>query len=124
MSAAVTANSMEVHTENYAGIELHALIGVFEWEREAPRPLVFDVHLTTYNPFKLSRPEMEEQMKAWLKPCRYRLLETLAEYLAQCMLKEWHCHRVVIGIEKPGALGDLARVGVRILRNIDPEFPD
>ena len=108
---------LAVHTESYAGIELPALIGVYEWEREALRPLVFDVHLTAPVSFKLSRSELAAQMAVWLQPCRYRLLEALAEHLAQHMLREWHCLRVVIGIEKPGALGDLARVGVRIARS-------
>lgn len=107
-----------MHTESYTGIELHALIGVFEWERKALRPLVFDIHLTAPVSFQLSRSEIALQLTAWLKPCRYRLLEALAEHLAQCMLREWPCSRVVIGIEKPGALGDLARVGVRIVRSV------
>lgn len=97
---------------------MHALIGVFEWEREALRPLIFDVQLTTEDSFSLSRSELEAQMATWLQPCRYRLLEALAEHLAQRMLQEWPCCRVVIGIEKPGALGNQVRVGVRILRSI------
>lgn len=109
---------MHLHNQSHTDIELHALIGVFEWEREALRPLVFDVHLTTPAPFKLSRTELAIQMTVWLNPCRYRLLEALAEHLAGCMLREWPCSRVVIGIEKPGALGELARVGVRIARSI------
>lgn len=107
------------HTESYAGIELSALIGVYEWEREALRPLIFDIHLTAPVSFNISRSELAAQMTVWLQPCRYRLLEALAEHLAQHMLREWPCRRVVIGIEKPGALGDLARVGVRIARNKD-----
>lgn len=106
-----------MHTESYTDIELHALIGVYEWEREALRPLVFEIHLTAPVSFKLSRAEVAAQMTVWLQPCRYRLLEALAEHLAQHMLREWPCCRVVIGIEKPGALGDLARVGVRIARS-------
>ncbi|MDA8094904.1 MAG: dihydroneopterin aldolase [Betaproteobacteria bacterium] len=97
---------------------MHALIGVFEWEREALRPLVFDVHLTTPESFNLSQTEIAARMAAWLEPCRFRLLEALAGHLAQRMLREWPCHHVVIGIEKPGALGDLARVGVRIARSV------
>lgn len=108
---------LKVHTESYTDIELHALIGVYEWEREALRPLVFEIHLTAPVSFKLSRAEVAAQMTVWLQPCRYRLLEALAEHLAQHMLREWPCCRVVIGIEKPGALGDLARVGVRIARS-------
>jgi hypothetical protein len=38
------------------------------------------------------------------------------------MLTDWHCSRVVIGIEKPGALGDLARVGIRIVRDMDEKL--
>lgn len=83
------------------------------------RPLVFDVHLTTPDSFKLSRAKLVAQMTVWGQPYRYRLLEALAEYLAQRMLREWPRRRVVIGIEKPGALGDLARVGVRIARSQD-----
>lgn len=106
------------HTKNYTGVELPALIGVYEWEREALRPLVFDVQLTMPDSFKLARTELEARMAVWLKPCRYHLLEALAEHLARCMLQEWPCFRVVISIEKPGALGDLALVGVRIARSI------
>ena len=110
---------MSMRTQSYAGIELHALIGVYEWEREALRPLVFDVHLTAPDSFRLSRAEVAAQMTIWLEPCRYRLLETLAEYFAQRMLREWPCSRVSIAIEKPGALGDLARVGIRIERDAE-----
>lgn len=105
-----------MHTKEYTGIELHALIGVHEWERKAVRPLVFDLLLTTPFLFGLTRVEVATRMATWIQPCRYRLLETLAENLAQKMLHEWSCSRVVISIEKPGALGDLARVGVRIER--------
>lgn len=109
---------MKMHTQDYADIELPALIGVFEWERQSLRPLIFDVQLTAPDSLKLSRAALEAQMAAWLESCSYRLLEALAEHLAQRMLQEWSCCRVVIGIEKPGALGDIARVGVRISRSI------
>ncbi len=109
---------MNAHTESYTGIELYALIGVYEWERKAQRPLVFDVQVTAPGSFELSRAEIAAQMTVWLKPCCYRLLEALAEHIAQCMLREWPCSHVVISIEKPGAVGDLARVGVRIARSV------
>ena len=51
----------------------------------------------------------------------YRLLEALAEHVAQRLLTEWHCSRVVISIEKPGALADLARVGIRIMRDAEKQ---
>lgn len=99
------------------GITLHTIVGVYEWERVDVRPLVFDLQLESIQPLHLDRTLIEKKLEEWLAHCRYRLLEALAEYLTQCMLAEWQCSRVVIGIEKPGALGDIARVGIRITRD-------
>lgn len=55
--------------------------------------------------------------RIWLELCRYDLLEALAEYLTQRMFSEWNGNRIVLEIEKPGALGELARVGVRVTRH-------
>lgn len=101
---------------------MHTVIGVYEWERAASRPLVFDLQLESAGPLGLTRTLIEQQLAGWLAPCRYRLLEALAEHVARQMLTEWHCSRVVIGIEKPGALGDLARVGIRIMRGAEKRY--
>ena len=98
---------------------MHTVVGVYEWERQGVRPLVFDLRLESMQPLHLDRALIAQRLNAWLEPCRYRLLEALAEYLAQCMLSEWRCSRVVVGIEKPGALGDIARVGIRIARDAE-----
>ncbi|OIQ98074.1 bifunctional dihydroneopterin aldolase/dihydroneopterin triphosphate 2'-epimerase [mine drainage metagenome] len=105
------------YVQKHDGIVLHTIVGVFEWERKAVRPLVFDLLLESKFPIDLTRAIIERQLTDWLIPCQYRLLEALAEYLTQRMLTEWQCKRVVLGIEKPGALGELARVGIRITRN-------
>jgi dihydroneopterin aldolase len=105
------------YVQKHDGIVLHTIVGVFEWEREAVRPLVFDLLLESKYPIDLTRAIIERQLTDWLIPCQYRLLEALAEYLTQRILTEWQCKRVVLGIEKPGALGELARVGIRITRN-------
>jgi dihydroneopterin aldolase len=99
----------------------YTVIGVYEWERASSRPLVLDLQLESAHPLGLTHTLIERQLAEWLAPCRYRLLEALAEqeHLAQRMLMEWHCSRVVIGIEKPVALGDLARVGLRIVRDAE-----
>lgn len=107
------------HTLSHDGITLYTVIGVYEWERADLRPLVFDLRLESTHPLGLTRTLIEQQLADWLSPCRYRLLEALADHIAQSMLMEWHCSRVEIGIEKPGALGDLARVGIRIMRDAE-----
>ncbi len=105
------------YVQKHDGMVLHAIVGVYEWEREAVRPLVFDLQLEGDRSLQLARADIEQHLADWLVPCRYRLLEALAEHLAQCIMDKWGCSRVVLGIEKPGALGDLARVGIRIARS-------
>jgi dihydroneopterin aldolase len=107
------------HTLTHDGITIYTIIGVHEWERADSRPLVLNLQLENTHPFDLTRTQIEQQLSEWVAPCRYQLLEALAEHLAQRMLIEWHCSRVGIGIEKPGALGDLARVGIRIVRDAE-----
>ena len=99
------------------GIILHVIVGVYEWERVKLRPLIFDVRLESSVPLELNRALLEQRLEAWLAPSRYRLLEAMSEYLCARLLKEWPCDRVLLGIEKPGALGDIARVGIRITRS-------
>ena len=98
------------------GLTLETVIGVYDWERVAARPLIFDFWLEAAQRFALNRGEMEERMRGWVAECRYQLLEALAEHIAQKLISEFACRRVCIAIEKPGALGRIARVGIRITR--------
>ena len=97
-------------------LTLETVIGVYEWERVAARPLIFDFRLETAQRFSLNRREMEDRLRDWVAECRYRLLEALAEHIAQKLISEFSCRRVCIAIEKPGALSKMARVGIRITR--------
>ncbi|MDH2918504.1 MAG: dihydroneopterin aldolase [Sideroxydans sp.] len=95
---------------------VQTLVGVYEWERAALRPLVLSLQLHSGEPLNLSRVLIHQQLTTWLAPCRYRLLEALAEHLTQQMFAAWSCQKIVLEMEKPGALGDIARVGVCITR--------
>ena len=97
-------------------LTLETVIGVYEWERVAARPLIFDFRLEAAQRFSLNRGEMEGRLRDWVAECRYQLLEALAEHIAQKLISEFSCRRVCIAIEKPGALGKMARVGIRITR--------
>ena len=108
-------NSHYVHEEKQ--LLVHTLVGVYEWEREALRPLVLSLQLHSAQALGLSRVLIEQHLHEWLAPCRYRLLEALAEHLTQQMFAAWACQTIVLEIEKPGALGELARVGVALRRH-------
>ncbi len=114
MNSALPLKANHVHEERQ--LLVYSLVGVYEWEREALRPLVLSLQLHSSAPLNLSRASIEQCLHAWLAPCRYRLLEALAEHLTQQMFAAWSCQKIVLEIEKPGALGELARVGVQISR--------
>ena len=97
-------------------LTLKTIIGVYDWERVAARPLIFDFWLEAAQCFAVNREQVEERLCDWVAECRYQLLEALAEHIAQKVIREFACQRVCIAIEKPGALGKIARVGVRITR--------
>jgi dihydroneopterin aldolase len=98
-------------------LTLETVIGVYDWERVKSRPLVFDFRLETTQHFIVKREQIENRLRCWVAECRYQLLEALAEDIAQKLICEFACQRVCISIEKPGALGAVARVGIRITRH-------
>ena len=97
-------------------LTLETVIGVYDWERAATRPLVFDFWLEAAQRFAVNREQIEKRLRDWVAECRYQLLEALAEDIAQKLISECACQQVCIAIEKPGALGKVARVGIRITR--------
>lgn len=97
-------------------LTLQTIIGVYDWERVTTRPLIFDFWLESAQRIAVNREQMEERLRDWVAECRYKLLEALAEHIAQKLIREFVCQRVCIAIEKPGALGKIARVGIRITR--------
>lgn len=115
MNSAPPLDALCVHEEKQ--LLVHTLVGVYEWEREALRPLVLCLQLHCDAPLNLSRPQIEQQLASWLAPCRYRLLEALAEHLIAQMFAAWACQTIVLEMEKTGALGELARVGICFARH-------
>lgn len=109
---------MELH-----GLTLQTVIGVYEWERVAARPLIFDLWMDSEQGFTVSQEQMQQCLRDWVAVCRYRLLEALAEHIAQKLISELYCQRVCIAIEKPGALGEVVRVGIRITRYVVAQKP-
>ena len=97
-------------------LTLDTVIGVYDWERVTKRPLIFDFWLETTQHLVLNRNQIEDRIRGWVAVCKYQLLEALAEDIAQKLICECACQRVSIAIEKPGALGPVVRVGIRITR--------
>lgn len=113
-------------------LQVDAVIGVYDWEREIRQPLLLDLELE----FDNRRPAASDAIAHTLDYTRVvaelrrlvaarhdQLLETLAEACAGMLLATFDAAAVRLRIDKPGAARALGcgRVGVEIQRRAQGE---
>ncbi|UYM14225.1 dihydroneopterin aldolase [Endozoicomonas euniceicola] len=101
-------------------LETEAIIGVYEFEHEAPQPLVIDLELGTdfTNAFRsddlndaLDYEAISNSVREFTEASRFALLEALAGGIIQRVLDNFPVEKVGVFIRKPHALkGALATV--------------
>ena len=109
------------------GLQVEVLVGVYDHERDAPQPLLFDLELSYDNRVPATSDAVAdtidyaavcEAVRRFVSGRRPRLLETLAEGLAEELLHGFAVEMVRVRIRKPLAAEALgaASVGVEIVR--------
>lgn len=107
------------------GLETRCVIGIFDWERKVRQRVRIDLEILTDTHRAAKRDRIEDAVnyKAIVKrilretqKTRFRLVESLAEFIARLCLKEFHLREVTVRVSKPGAIRGAKNVGVRISR--------
>ncbi|TJY59879.1 dihydroneopterin aldolase [Sinimarinibacterium sp. CAU 1509] len=107
------------------GLEVEAIIGVYGWERQLPRPLIFDLALGVNTREAASSDHVRdavdyaavaERVSAITRELQPALLETLVETIARRLFDEFPIQQLQISVNKPGAVAKVKAVGVRIER--------
>jgi dihydroneopterin aldolase len=107
------------------GLEIEALIGIYDWERRIRQPLVFDVEMAFDNRRPaatdaigdtLDYKAVSKRLIAFVSASDFGLVETLAERCAALILEEFDVRRVRLKLSKPGAVRGARAVGVMIER--------
>lgn len=112
------------------GIAVSALIGVYDWERTARRPLMLDLDLEV----SLARAGQSddvtdtvdyaavvERLRAVVAAEQPSLLERLATCIADALFAEFDpLSALTLTVHKPGILPDVADVAIRIRRSRAP----
>ncbi|MEC7119571.1 MAG: dihydroneopterin aldolase [Pseudomonadota bacterium] len=111
------------------GLQLQAVVGVFEWERQIKQPLWLDLVLSVDTHLAASTDDLvhavnyqhvSERVIAVIQQRQAKLIETLADLVAQTILQEFHLvHSVRVTIRKPLAVTQTSAVGVSIERSRD-----
>src|SRR5690606_13484391 len=107
------------------GLEIEALIGIYDWERRIRQPLRFDVEMAFDNRRPAATDQIEDTLDykavskrliAFVSASDFGLVETLAERCAAIILDEFQVGHVRLKLSKPGAVRGASAVGVIIER--------
>lgn len=104
---------------------IQAILGVHDWERETPQDVL--VNVSAYTDTRpaarsddlsdcLDYAELSKQIRALVKRARRFTVEALAEDIASLCLGIPGVRRVIVRVEKPGAVTGAESVGVEIER--------
>ena len=106
-------------------IEAEAVVGVFEWERIAKRPLRIDLELTCDLAAAAASDRLEDTLDYGALVARvrercaassYRLIEALAGDIASTCLEDARVESVGVTVRKPGAVAGVGEVSVVLER--------
>jgi dihydroneopterin aldolase len=107
------------------GLQVQALIGVYDFERQAPQPLVFDVEMTTDTRSAggsdaladtVDYAVVAQAIETVCAQSGFALVEALAETIAVQLLRDFPIQQVMLRVTKPQAVPAARGVGVRIVR--------
>jgi 2-amino-4-hydroxy-6-hydroxymethyldihydropteridine diphosphokinase len=107
------------------GLEIEALIGIYDWERRIRQPLRFDLEMAFDNRRPAASDAIEDTLDykavskrliAFVSESGFGLVETLAERCAALVIEEFGVEHVRLKLSKPGAVRGATAVGVIIER--------
>ena len=108
------------------GLEIEALIGIYDWERRIRQTLVFDLEMAFDNRVPATTDAIDDTLNykavskriiEYVSQSDFGLVETLAENVAKIVLTEFGVTRVRLKLSKPGAVRGARAVGVMIERS-------
>jgi len=107
------------------GLEIEALIGIYDWERRIRQTLVFDLEMGFDNRVPaasddightLNYKAVSKRLIEYVSQSDFGLVETLAERCAQIVMDEFGIAWLRLKLSKPGAVRGARAVGVIIER--------
>ncbi|MFH0351343.1 MAG: dihydroneopterin aldolase [Chromatiales bacterium] len=106
-------------------LRIEAVIGVYAWERQLKQVVIFDLELgtdirkaalTDSVVDTLNYKDVAKRVLAFVTDSRYQLVESLAEAVAELIIKEFDIPWLRLRLNKQGAVRGVRDVGVIIER--------
>ena len=106
-------------------LRTEAIIGIYEWEQRVRQTVIIDLDMATDNRKAAENDQIEDALNykavskfilKFIHESRFRLVETLAERLAEALMREFRIPWLRLSVNKQGALRHTRDVGVLIER--------
>jgi len=106
-------------------LEVEAIIGIFDWEREVRQLISIDLEMDFDNKKSAKSDDIKDaldykkvgkRVTTFVERSKYKLVERLAEQIAKLVLKEFPVSSLIVTVTKPGAMRGSELVGIRITR--------
>lgn len=107
------------------GLRADALIGAYTHERIKKQPIILDLELAVDTrqaaasdnlADALNYDTLATRVKQVISQSQFYLIETLAEHIAQFIMREFNVKKIRLKIRKPNVLADVDHVGIEIKR--------
>ena len=107
------------------GLRVDAVIGIYNWERHTRQTLIIDLELAMDNrraaasddiADALNYKSIKKRLLQFVNDSSFHLVETLAESMAELIMKEFSVPWLRLRLNKQGALRHVQDVGVIIER--------
>ena len=108
-------------------LRIETIIGIYEWERRIKQTISLDVEMGTDIGKSAATDDIDETLNykavakrliAYVGESEYRLVETLAERIAEIIMGEFDVPWLRLTVHKPGAVRGSRDVGVIIERGV------
>ena len=106
-------------------LRVRGILGIHDWERVTPREIVINVTMfTDTNPAAqsddisdcINYSEMSKKLRAHAESAARMTVEALANDLAEICLQEPGVEKVILRVDKPGAMPEADSVAVEVER--------
>ena len=107
------------------GLEVDAVIGIYDWERRIKQKIILDVEMgfdikkaaaTDDIAYTLDYKTVSDRIVGFVEASEYLLVETLIEEIANILLREFSIPWLKITLNKKGAISRARDVGIIIER--------
>lgn len=111
-------------------LEIETIIGIYDWERSIKQKVVFDIEMATdirkaaatdHIDDTLDYKAVAKRLIQFVGESQFQLVETLAEKVAEIILREFNVPWTRVVLNKEGAVRGSRGVGVIIERGVKPD---